>query len=166
MLSAAQEEEQSNISMVLNMMLNLPHMRFQRSKAQIVEFLSLARGMPETFMTWACAGVANEWRDYSGHLSDTMEYFCAMLESVEAGLPDEGLARTVMENTFLAPKISRAFSCGGAEMEEKELMDGRLCELPRRCGFSGEGAEISEERMAEVRDVLSFERGWHTSYKI
>ncbi|GLJ37337.1 hypothetical protein SUGI_0757470 [Cryptomeria japonica] len=161
MLSAAQEEEQRNVSMVFNLMLNLPHMRCQRSKAQIVEFLSVARGMPEAFVTWACAGVASEWRDYSGHLSDTMDYFCAMLESVEAGLPDEGLARTVMENTFLAPKISRAFSCGGAEMVERELMDGRLCELPRKCGFRGEGAEISEESMAQARDVLSFQRGWH-----
>ncbi|GLJ37335.1 hypothetical protein SUGI_0757450 [Cryptomeria japonica] len=63
-LSTAQEEEWGNISMVFNLILNLPHMWCQRSKAPIVEFLTLARGMPKAYMTWAFAGMASEWRDY------------------------------------------------------------------------------------------------------
>ncbi|XP_057819455.1 protein NODULATION SIGNALING PATHWAY 2 [Cryptomeria japonica] len=145
--------EEPDFCLVFNMMLDLPHMPCQRSEEEALKFLSLTRHLPlpPAILTSASPVIHN------GHVIDTVDYFCAMLESLEFGLPGEGLAMAtrVMEHIFIAPKIrSRVSSSHG-----KGLMEDKLRQLPSQCGFSDAGIETSEEKMAQAWEVVGLNRG-------
>ncbi|GLJ37352.1 hypothetical protein SUGI_0757900 [Cryptomeria japonica] len=145
--------EKPDFCLVFNMMLDLPHMPCQRSEEEALKFLSLARHLPlpPAILTSASPVI------HDGHVSDTVDYFCAMLESLEFGLPGEGLAMAtrVMEHIFIAPKIRTRVSASHG----KGLMEDKLRQLPIQCGFSSTGVEMSKEKMAQAWEVVGLNRG-------
>ncbi|GLJ37353.1 hypothetical protein SUGI_0757910 [Cryptomeria japonica] len=142
--------EEPDFCLAFNMMLDLPHMPCQRSEEEALKFLSLARHLPlpPAILTSASPVL------HDGHVSDTVDYFCAMLESLEFGLPGEGLAMAtrVMEHIFIAPKIRSRVSASHG----KGLMEDKL---QSKCGFSGAGVETSEEKKAQAWEVVGLNRG-------
>ncbi|CAN0927850.1 Protein NODULATION SIGNALING PATHWAY 2 [Linum grandiflorum] len=149
--------------LAFNCMWGLPHMGRRRSKAQVVEFLDLARellGQPGSngILTFSDGngnvnnlndGGKNDCGGFGDFFEGYMAHYRAVLESMEWSFPARlSEARLAMEYLFVAPLIHS--SEWGTKWTEEMAEEGS--ELVSQFGFRP--AMISGEGLAEVKEVV------------
>ncbi|KAK6132014.1 hypothetical protein DH2020_034240 [Rehmannia glutinosa] len=93
-------------ALIINCMLHLPHFSY-RALDSIASFLSGSKTLNPRLITL----VEEEMEPSSdggfvGRFMDSLHHYSAVYDSLEAGFPMQGRARTLVERVFLGPRIS------------------------------------------------------------
>ncbi|PKA53493.1 Nodulation-signaling pathway 2 protein [Apostasia shenzhenica] len=101
-------------AVVFNCALHPPHQRYH-SAATVGSFLAGAAALGARVVTLVeeegtggCAGVGEEEKGFVWRFMEEMLRYSAILDSLEAGFPEEKTARETVERVILAPRIAGA----------------------------------------------------------
>eukprot|EP01018_Ginkgo_biloba_P027722 Gb_26659 [translate_table: standard] len=143
------KENQDDLEIVVvNCMWQLPHMS-ARSKSQVAEFFHGAGQLHPHILTFGTGPHGAETADFIKRFSHCLQSFCAVVDSLEAGLPEHGLARAMVERIFFAPKICTMI----VQADDNEYkFNGDFHDFPLKCGFAG--GLISKENMMHANAAL------------
>ncbi|GLJ10600.1 hypothetical protein SUGI_0131540 [Cryptomeria japonica] len=136
-----------------NCMWGLPHM-IVRAKLHVWEFMETVGHINVDILTVAMGpqGVdGGSPGDFVDRFSSCLKNLCAVFDSLEAGLPEHGLARAIVERIFFGPKMCR-FLVGHYEECKQDFVLPNVGDIPVKCGF--------------VQGVMSKESVMHAEYVV
>nr|GEX91112.1 hypothetical protein [Tanacetum cinerariifolium] len=141
-----------------NCMVGLPHMGRTRNRAQVMDFLKLAKGVlakTEGIITFGAGErerITND-SDYTPFFNKVLAHYQALYESMEWGFPSYlNEARIAMETLFLAPFVSSSsWFQTWEEQRENMVFDGL------------KGERMSMESWNEAKELV---KEGETPYKI
>ncbi|KZV35116.1 nodulation-signaling pathway 2 protein [Dorcoceras hygrometricum] len=106
-------------ALIINCMLHLPHFSY-RAPNSIASFISGAQTLGPRLVTLVEEEIGPTGEEgFVGRFMDSLHHYSAIYDSLEAGFPMQGRARTLVERVFLGPRISgslaRIYRGGGEE---------------------------------------------------
>ncbi|MFS7949006.1 putative transcription factor GRAS family [Helianthus anomalus] len=91
-------------AIIINCMLHLPHFT-HRPPTSISSFLAGARALNPKLVTVVEEEEQKVEGGFVGRFMDTLHHYSAVYDSLEAGFPMQGRARTLVERVFMGPRI-------------------------------------------------------------
>lgn len=137
---------------VVNCMWQLPHMLNLRNKSHLFEFLVSTRHLNPVAVTLATGphGIESGTANFLESFARRLEELCVIFDSLEAGLPEHGLARATVERIFFGPAMSkRVMSSVRGDDSPADIRDSNVVDLPLRCGY--EECSISNDNMIDAK---------------
>ncbi|CAA2976673.1 nodulation-signaling pathway 2 [Olea europaea subsp. europaea] len=93
-------------ALVINCMLHLPHFSYRASDS-IASFLSGSKTLNPRLITLVEEEMGPTGDSgFMGRFMDSLHHYSAVYDSLEAGFPMQGRARTLVERVFIGPRIS------------------------------------------------------------
>eukprot|EP01018_Ginkgo_biloba_P027721 Gb_26656 [translate_table: standard] len=149
------KENQEYEIVAVNCMWELPHMS-ARSKLQVTEFLHRVRQLDPHILTFGAGPHGIETEDFIERFSHCLQSLCAVVDSLEAGLPEHGLARAMVERIFFVPKICTMIKQADDDEHKCGILKAHD-NIPFICGFGG--GVISKENIMDANALISSQEG-------
>ena len=155
---------------IVNCIWQLPHMFNLRNKSELLEFLVGARHLNPAAVTLATGphGAKSYTADFSESFSRCLAELCTIFDSLEAGLPQHGLARAMVERIFFGPAMSRRLIMSTASDVQAGPVDTRessVVDLPLKCGY-GEGSISNDNVVFAKYSLFMLCNGVGESYEV
>ncbi|KAH7366294.1 hypothetical protein KP509_18G071500 [Ceratopteris richardii] len=142
-------------ALVANCMLHLPHMP-HRTASSVSSFLHGMRRLSPTVLTLVEEELGCSTTAVASYFVEALHYYCAICDSLEASLSSEGVARMLVERTFIAPRVNSTVTFWGGSSAQNELGSEfttyNWCSLVRSGGFKS--LPLSFQNLSQAKLLL------------